>query len=465
MVKILNQYFPGRLFVLLATENLLILAGLWAVMAYQIRGAGFFSPLSEPAFFTKAFAFTILCQLCFYYADIYDLRSLRSKLEVAVRIAQAVGAAALILAAIYYLFPQMRLGEGIVETSLIAIIVAIISWRVLLEWLNRAYGAGERVLLVGSGIAVQELAQVISRRTDLPIAIAGIVEEEGHRGYEETPQLPVVGVLPDLERILREVKPERLIIALRERRQQLPIDLLLHYRLRGLVVEEAAALFQKITGRVPVESIHPSALIFTDGFRQSRIRRISNRTLDLIGAVIGLVLCGPLMLLIALAIKGTSRGPALYKQERVGRNGERFQVMKFRSMRVDAEKSSGPVWAQADDPRVTTIGRWLRKLRLDELPQFLNVIKGEMSFVGPRPERPHFVEDLKEEIPFYDLRHSVRPGITGWAQVCYSYGATVEDSKVKLEYDLFYIKNNSISFDCLILFQTIKIMLFGKGAR
>ena len=171
------------------------------------------------------------------------------------------------------------------------------------------------------------------------------------------------------------------------------------------------------------------------------------------------------MVLIAVAIKSTSPGPVLYKQERTGRNGEPFQVMKFRSMRTDAEKTSGPVWAQADDPRVTPIGKWLRKLRLDELPQFLNVIKGEMSFVGPRPERPHFVDDLKEQIPFYDLRHSVRPGITGWAQVCYSYGATIEDSKVKLEYDLFYIKNNSISFDCLILFQTIKIMLFGKGAR
>jgi sugar transferase (PEP-CTERM system associated) len=434
-------------------------------MAYQIRGAGFISPISDPAFFTKAFAITVLCQLCFYYADIYDLRNLRSKVEVAVRVVQAAGAAALILAAVYYLFPQARLGQGIVETSLVGIIVTIVCWRVLLEWLNRAYGAGERVLLVGSGLAVQELAHVITHRNDLPISVVGIVTEEGQGGYHETPEINVVGSLSELEKAIETLKPRRLIIALRERRQQLPLDLLLHHRLRGMIIEEAATLFQKITGRVPVESIHPSALIFTDGFRQSRFRRVSSRLLDLAGAVLGLIIFAPLLLLIALAIKLTSPGPILYKQERVGRNGVSFQVMKFRSMRTDAEKVSGPVWASEDDPRITRVGKWLRKLRFDELPQFLNVLAGNMSFVGPRPERPHFVNELREMIPFYDLRHSVRPGITGWAQVCYSYGATVEDSKVKLEYDLFYIKNNSISFDCLILFQTIKIMLFGKGAR
>jgi sugar transferase (PEP-CTERM system associated) len=465
VVKILNQYFPGRLFVLLATENLLILCGLWAVMAYQIRGAGFFSPISDPTFFSKAFAITLLCQLCFYYADIYDLRNLRSKVEVAVRVVQAAGAAALILAAIYYIFPQARLGEGIVETSLVGIIVTIVGWRVLLEWLNRAYGAGERVLLVGSGFAVQELAHVITHRKDLPITVVGIVAEEGQGGYHDTPELQVVGALPELEKVIASLRPERLIIALRERRQQLPLDLLLHHRLRGVVIEEASTLFQKITGRVPVESIHPSALIFTDGFRQSRLRRVSARMLDFFGAIVGLIIFSPLLLLIALAIKLSSPGPVFYRQERVGRNGTTFEVMKFRSMRTDAEKASGPVWATEDDPRITKVGKLLRKLRLDELPQFLNVLAGNMSFVGPRPERPHFVNELKETIPFYDLRHSVRPGITGWAQVCYSYGATVEDSKVKLEYDLFYIKNNSISFDCLILFQTIKIMLFGKGAR
>jgi sugar transferase (PEP-CTERM system associated) len=465
VVKILNQYFPGRLLVLLATENLLILIGLWMVMAYQIRGAGFFSPISDPAFFSKAFAITLLCQLCFYYADVYDLRNLRSKVEVAVRVVQAAGAAAIILAIVYYVFPVTRLGEGVVETSLLGIIITIVGWRVLLEWLNRAYGAGERVLLVGSGFAVQELAHVITHRKDLPISVVGIVAEEGQGAYHDTPEIEVVGSLSELEKTIALLKPERLIIALRERRQQLPLDLLLHHRMRGMIIEEASTLYQKVTGRIPVESIHPSALIFTDGFRQSRLRRVSSRVADFLGAILGIILFGPLMSLIALAIKLTSPGPIFYRQERVGRNGQTFEVLKFRSMRTDAEKMSGPVWATEDDPRITRVGKLLRKLRLDELPQFMNVLAGNMSFVGPRPERPHFVNELKETIPFYDLRHSVRPGITGWAQVCYSYGATVEDSKAKLEYDLFYIKNNSISFDCLILFQTIKIMLFGKGAR
>jgi exopolysaccharide biosynthesis polyprenyl glycosylphosphotransferase len=182
-------------------------------------------------------------------------------------------------------------------------------------------------------------------------------------------------------------------------------------------------------------------------------------------AVLFLILFGPLMLLVALLIKLDSKGPALYRQQRVGMNGLNFDVLKFRSMRVDAEQASGPVWATQEDPRVTRVGRYLRKLRLDELPQVINVLRGEMAFVGPRPERPHFVKQLKEQIPFYDLRHSLRPGITGWAQVSMHYGATVEDSRAKLEYDLFYIKNCSFSFDCLILFQTIKIVLFGRGAR
>jgi exopolysaccharide biosynthesis polyprenyl glycosylphosphotransferase len=252
---------------------------------------------------------------------------------------------------------------------------------------------------------------------------------------------------------------------LRERRQQLPLDLLLHHRMRGLVIEDSSTLYQKITGKIPVESIHPSALIFTDGFQQSNFRRAWNRASGLVGATLSLMVAGPLMLLVAIAIKLDSKGPALYRQTRVGKDGMPFSCLKFRSMSVDAETKTGPVWAGENDPRITRVGRIIRTLRFDELPQFINVLKGEMSFVGPRPERPHFVEKLKQDIPFYDLRHSVRPGITGWAQVSLHYGATVEESQEKLEYDLFYIKNNSLSFDLLIMFSTFKIMLFGRGAR
>ena len=463
MIKVLNQYFPGRLFVLLVTENVLILMGIWAALAFYVEDIRL-SMFSYPLLLGKVLLITTVCQLCLYYADIYDLRNIGSKVEVLMRVMQALGFAAIVLAAIYFLAPRTRLGAGIVETSLLAIVLVILLWRVLVEWLNRTYGAGERVLLVGSGDAVVKLTRELSHRIDLPISVIGSVSEDEAEGALMV-GVKKLGTLPNLAAIIETQRPDRLIIALKERRQQLPFDMLLKLRMRGLMIEEASSLYQKITGKIPVESIHPSALIFSDGFQQRAFRRVLGRMVGLAGAALSLLLLGPVLLLVAVLIKLDSRGPALYKQTRVGFNGEPFQVLKFRSMRADAESASGPVWARQDDPRITRVGRVLRKLRMDELPQLLNVLYGEMAFVGPRPERPHFVERLKEQIPFYDLRHSLRPGITGWAQVSCSYGATVQESQDKLEFDLFYIKNSSLSFDCLILFQTIKIVLFGRGAR
>jgi sugar transferase (PEP-CTERM system associated) len=464
MIKVLNQYFPGRLFVLLVTENALILVGIWAAISYHV-GDLRMSLLSYPVLFGKVFVITLVCQACLYYADIYDLRSIGSRTEVMLRVMQALGVAALLLAALFYVVPAARLESGIVETSLLAIVLLILLWRILVEWLNRAYGAGERILLVGSGESVLALTRELQHRKDLPLTVIGAIPEESEEIQPELTSLKVLGTLDNLGDVITQVRPDRVVIALKERRQQLPIDALLHHRMRGVLIEEASTLYQKITGKVPVESIHPSALIFTDGFQQSAIRKVLGRIVGFAWAVFLLIVLGPLILLLGLIIRLDSRGPALYRQTRVGRNGKPFEVLKFRSMKVDAEQTSGPVWAQEGDPRITRVGRVIRKLRLDEFPQLINVLQGDMAFVGPRPERPHFVERLKREIPFYDLRHSLRPGITGWAQVSLHYGATVEESQEKLEYDLFYIKNVSFSFDALILFQTIKIVLFGRGAR
>jgi len=464
MIKVLNQYFPGRLFVLMVTENVLILLGIWAAISYHSRTVSF-SIAEYPNLFGKAFLITAICQFCLYYADIYDLRNIGSKIEICLRVMQALGAAALILATLFYFFPEMRLGPGIVEMALLTIVVGILMWRVFVEWLNRAYGAGERILLVGSGASLNALVRELRGRPDLPLNLLGVVDEDSSAASTSLNGLNSLGTLDELQRILEESKPDRLIVALKERRRQLPIDLLLRWRMTGLVIEEASTLYQKITGKVPVESIHPSALIFTDGFRQTTLQKIYGRSLGLLIGLFSLVFVLPIMAVVAIAIKLDSKGPVLYKQTRVGLNGKLFEVRKFRSMFVDAESKSGPVWAQDVDPRVTRVGRILRKLRLDELPQFINVLNGDMSFVGPRPERPFFVDLLKEKVPFYDLRHAVRPGITGWAQVSCHYGASVEDAQQKLEYDLFYIKNFSLSFDCLILFQTAKIVLFGRGAR
>jgi sugar transferase (PEP-CTERM system associated) len=462
MIKVLNQYFPGRLLVLLVTENLLILAGIFAAIWYQL-GDVRLGLVAYPIVLGKVLLITVVCQACLYYADIYDLCAIGSRLEMLLRVLQALGVAALLLAAMFYIVPDLRLETGIVEVALVSIVFVILGWRILLDWLNRAYGAGERILLVGSGQPAQALAEELLRRTDLPISMIGTVPEE-----DATPMaghVKVLGTLENIADVIEAARPDRVVIALRERRRQLPIDVLLHYRMRGMLIEEASTLFQKLTGRIPVESINPSALIFTDGFLQSTWRKVLGRLFGCVFALLVLVVVGPFLLVLAALIKLDSKGPALYKQQRVGLNGKLFDVLKFRSMRVDAEQASGPVWAAEEDPRVTRVGRYLRKLRFDELPQVINVLRGDMAFVGPRPERPHFVKQLKEQIPFYDLRHSLRPGITGWAQVSMHYGATVEDSRDKLEYDLFYIKNCSFSFDFLILFQTIKIVLFGRGAR
>ncbi len=464
MIKVLNQYFPGRLFVLVVTENLLILSGLWLGISFHV-GSLRLSLFSYPTVFGKVVLITVICQFCLYYADIYDLRSLGSRIEVLMRVLQALGAAALILATLFYFFPETRLGAGIVETSLLTMVIGILLWRIFMEWLNRAYSAGERLLLVGSGHAGLELTRELRRRPDLPISLIGMLSEEAYPGQMAIPGVPSLGTLKDLAKVILESKPHRVIIALKERRQQLPIDVLLRFRMKGMVIEEASTLYQKITGRIPVESVHPSSLIFSDGFRQSATQRIYGRVVGLIAAILSVIFVGPFMALIAAMIKLDSKGPVFYRQTRVGRNGDLFDVLKFRSMRIDAEAQSGPVWAQDTDPRITRVGRYLRKLRLDELPQLINVLYGQMSFVGPRPERPFFVDLLKEKIPFYDLRHSVRPGITGWAQVSCHYGASIEDAQQKLEYELFYIKNFALSFDCLILFQTIKIVIFGRGAR
>jgi len=252
-------------------------------------------------------------------------------------------------------------------------------------------------------------------------------------------------------------------VAMGERRGQLPTTELLQLSLAGTVnIEEGASFYERVTGRVSLSMIRPSWLIFSSRGRQARIsgivRTIVHRVVALVGALVSL----PIALATALVIKLESSGPILYKQERVGKNGRPFRVMKFRSMRVDAEKA-GPVWASKDDDRTTRVGRIIRKLRIDEIPQFWNILRGEMDFVGPRPERPHFVSQLAEEIPYYEQRHLIAPGLTGWAQIKYPYGASVEDARQKLQYDLYYIKNQSLVLDAIILFETIKIILFGRG--
>jgi len=274
----------------------------------------------------------------------------------------------------------------------------------------------------------------------------------------------IIGDFSQISSICRDAHVERIVVALDERRGKLPVDQLLDCRLKGVKVEEGASFSEYITGKLTVENLRPSSLIFADGFKRSNIIQQAKRCIDIATALITLLLFFPLALIISLAIILDSKGPIFYRQERVGQDGRIFKLLKFRSMRVNAEADE-PVWAEVNDSRVTRVGKIIRKLRLDEIPQVVNVLKGEMSFVGPRPERPFFTEKLMKEIPFYSLRHNVKPGITGWAQICYPYGASKEDALEKLKYDLYYIKHVSPFMDFTILLETVKIVLFGNGSR
>jgi sugar transferase (PEP-CTERM system associated) len=280
----------------------------------------------------------------------------------------------------------------------------------------------------------------------------------------KTSKPSVIGDFSQISSICRNAQVDRIVVALDERRGKLPVDQLLDCRLKGVRVEEGASFSEYITGKLMVENLRPSSLIFADGFKRSQIIKRLKRYFDVGAALMTMAIFSPLALIISIAIFLESKTPIVYRQERVGRDGRVFNLLKFRSMQVNAE-AGNPVWAEVNDPRVTRVGKVIRKLRLDEIPQVINVLRGEMSFVGPRPERPFFTEELIKEIPFYSLRHSVKPGITGWAQICYPYGASKEDALEKLKYDLYYVKHMSALMDITILVETVKIVLFGNGSR
>jgi sugar transferase (PEP-CTERM system associated) len=274
----------------------------------------------------------------------------------------------------------------------------------------------------------------------------------------------VIGDYSQILSICQKGDVDRIIVALDERRGRFPLEQLLFCRLKGIPVDDGVAFTEQLAGKLSVENLHPSFLIFSDGFKRSAIFKRLKRGIDIIGSLLGLTVFTPLMLIISLAIKLDTKGPIFYRQERIGEDEKIFNLFKFRSMSVDAEEN-GPVWAEVNDQRVTRVGQVIRKMRFDEIPQMFNVLKGEMSFIGPRPERPFFVDTLKSEIPFYSERHVIKPGITGWAQICYSYGASKEDALEKIKYDLYYIKHMSLILDLMILFETIKIVFWAKGAR
>jgi len=409
-----------------------------------------------------ALVVTAVFQLCLYFFDLYDLKTDTSLPDTCTRITQAFGVGCIALGLLYYLAPGITISGRVFWSGYAFICLTVFIWRFLYYIVLRRRLFAQKVVIVGVGGLASEIAQEIESRLDSAYSVYAFVGDEQPACNPN--KAPVTRRLEDLVDSLPEYNVEHIIVAPDNRRGTMPLDTLLRCKLRGMFIEQGVSFYERITGRIPVQRVDPSWLIFSQGFSISRWRSSVQRFFDLIVSLTLLIITSPLMLLTALAVRLESPGPALYRQERVGLYGVPFQVLKFRSMRQDAEKN-GAVWAAVNDSRITRCGAFIRKVRIDELPQLWNVLKGEMSLVGPRPERPVFVEELVKHIPFYGMRHDVKPGLTGWAQINYPYGSSVEDALHKLEYDLYYVKHMSLALDALIVFRTVKTVLFGRGSR
>jgi sugar transferase (PEP-CTERM system associated) len=457
VIRLFKVYYPLRTLVLLAGEALII--WLSFVVGTLLRNQDdSWLLLNVEGGYIKILMVTGIVLLLSHWFDLYDSSNVGAKWEQTFRMLLVLGLVALSLSAVGFIFPRFMPGNGSALAGLIILTFTLFGWRAAYGWLAKQPFFRERVYVLGTGERAQRLLNGLRQRSELGIEVVGWTGNiEGELTRER--------VAAHLLGLAQQNGVHRVIVAMPDRRKTLPVEELLDLRLAGVKVEEATSWLEKITGRIEVEQLYPSWLIFADGFRFSSGFIILRRLFSTIIAATGLLLALPLLPFVMLAVKLDSKGAVFYRQKRVGLGGSQFYCYKFRTMREDAEADTGATWATDDDPRITRVGGFLRTSRLDEIPQLWCVLKGDMAFVGPRPERPEFVEWLSREIPYYGVRHAVRPGITGWAQVQYKYGNTLQDAREKLQYDLFYIKNASFGLDMLIMFQTIKIVLLGRGAQ
>ena len=457
MIRLFNVHYPIRTLILLTGEALIIWSSFLLGMALQHREDLYVS-LNYEGGYLKIFAVTLLVLVCSHWFDLYDPNHFDEKGELYFRLLLVPGILALMLAAVGYVFPRFLPGNNSALAGLVILTAAMFGWRAAYTWLAQWPYLRERVYVLGTGERAQRLVNGLRARSEMGIEVvgwSGNVEGAVTRDSVASHLMELVA--------LQQV--HRVIVAMPDRRGTLPLHELLQLRLSGIKIEEATSWLERMSGRIEVEQLYPSWLIFTEGFRFGSSLRMMSRLLSTIAAALLLLMVLPIVPFVILLIMVDSRGPVIYRQKRMGRAGSTFYCYKFRTMRRDAEADTGATWATDDDPRITRIGRMLRISRLDEIPQLWCVLKGDMAFVGPRPERPEFVEWLSREIPYYPVRLAVRPGITGWAQVRYKYGNTLADAREKLQYDLYYIKNGSLGLDLLIMFETIKIVTLGRGAR
>ncbi len=457
MIRLFNVYYPTRTLVLLVCEALLVGGSFLLATAYLLGPDTYIALVYENGIL-KITGVTVLTLLLSYYFDLYEPQRMSERWEIYFRLLLVLSVLSFFMAGLVYFIPDAYIGPHILTVGISLLAIVLVLWRRAYEWIIGLPVFRERVYVLGSGERARTLVQTLRVRRDAGIeVIAGQADGVYNGDFEH--------FAADLRALLKP-KPhvDRVIVAMENRRGSMPVRELLNLRLNGVVIEDASALMERLLGRLPLEGLNPSTLIFTHGFNVKASQQIIRRLISIAVSFVGLCICLPFIPFIVLAVRLSSPGPIFFRQTRVGLRGRHFSVIKFRTMRQDAE-AHGAVWATKNDPRVTALGRFMRKTRLDEIPQLWNVLRGEMGFVGPRPERPEFVQWLANEIPFYELRHMIRPGITGWAQVRYQYGASLEETKQKLEYDLYYVKHLSVGLDLLIMFETIKTIILRRGAQ
>ncbi|GAB6094596.1 TIGR03013 family PEP-CTERM/XrtA system glycosyltransferase [Desulfatiferula olefinivorans] len=415
----------------------------------------------------RALVISFVCIVCLYYNSVYDISVTRKYSELTIRLMQAFGAALIILAGIYALFQDVMICRGFFLIYLPIVMGLIALWRFLYMTVLHRGILNQRILLLGSSDISQGIVSTILEQIDCGYTLVAVAEEK-HRNKTIqglTSRILRLEGYDNLYQKARAAGIDKIVVAIKERRGAFPLDELLTCRVEGLEIVEGNSFYEMLTGKLIVSDTNPTWFIFSEGFRKTWIQTFIKRVEDIVASMILIAVFLPVVLATAVLIKLESTGPVLFSQERLGKRKKPYRIYKFRSMRQDAEKESGPVWAKANDDRVTRVGKFIRKWRVDEIPQLWNVLKGDMSLVGPRPERDHFIKQLSEQIPYYSERFCVKPGLTGWAQVCYGYGDSIEDAVEKLNYDLFYIKNLSIFMDIVIIFRTVKTVIFGVGAR
>ncbi len=462
MIRVFKHYLPTPLLVLGLLEFIVLVVSAelgWRLRVYQING----QPGSVFDNIPEIVTFGIVMYVAYLAVGAYQASACRSVRESISRVLVASGVGLIGLSVIFFLVPIVALWRSVLLIATMISILGVFCTRVLFSRLVVWDRFRRRIIVLGAGARAGRVGELASQR-DASFNVAAYVRMAPDEiEVEQAVDRSAVGTLAEL---VEQERAEEVVLAMKERRGALPLQDLLATKVLGTRIYDLSSFLERETGRVDLDSVSLSWLIFSDGFLAShRMSAIFKRLFDITASALLLIVTMPILLLTALAIKLTSPGPVFYRQERVGLYGATFRIMKFRSMRTDAEKDGTPQWAQKSDPRVTTVGKVIRATRIDEIPQIFNVFKGDMSFVGPRPERPFFVDELQKEIPLYAERHIVKPGITGWAQLNYPYGASTEDARHKLEYDLYYVKNYTVFLDILILIQTVRVVLWQDGVR